>query len=266
MKNRYVQLFGGLLSVLAAIAALPFVPAGTLDYWQAWAFLAVWGVSSIVVGLYLVVNDPALWERRMKVGPAAMKTSERIVLPVLYLAFCAIFVIAGLDHRFHWSAVPASIAIAGDVLVALGWTIIFLVFKENTFAAPTVQVTADQKLTSTGPYAIVRHPMYAGSLLYLLGMPVALASWWPLLAIVLFVPVGAWRMFNEETVLTTDLVGYSDYKNKVRYRLKLGGAGRPVLGAVFEEGYVAEVRDRHTCVESEHNWGRGLPVRWRPAP
>ena len=114
---------------------------------------------------------------------------------------------------------PLYVTIAGDVLLALGWMIIFFVFKENTFASAKIEVVADQKVISTGPYAVVRHPMYSGSLIYVLGMPLALGSWWGLFVIILMLPTGMWRLFDEEKFLAKNLSGYSEYRDKVKYRL-----------------------------------------------
>jgi protein-S-isoprenylcysteine O-methyltransferase Ste14 len=210
----------GLLFLLLVLAALLFIPAGTLDYWQAWVFLAVWGASGLAVTLYLMKNDPKLLERRMRGGPTAEKeTSQKIIMWIVSIGFVAIFVVSALDHRWHWSSVPPLGAIAGNFLVALGWLVIFFVFKENPFTAATIELAADQKVITSGPYAVVRHPMYGGGLIYLLGIPVALGSWWGLLVVILTLPALIWRLFDEEKFLAKNLPGYSEYRDKVRYRL-----------------------------------------------
>ncbi len=220
MNNLKTKAFGGLLLVLIVMGALLFLAAGTLNYWQAWAFLAVFGASGLVIIVYLMKKDPKLLERRMSAGPTAeQRTSQKIIMPIASLGFVALFVFPAIDHRFGWSSVPPYAAIAGDVLVALGWMIIFFVFQENTFTSATIEVAADQKVIATGPYAIVRHPMYSGSLLYLLGMPIALGSWWGLFVILLMMPTGLWRLFDEEKFLNKNLAGYTEYAQKVRYRL-----------------------------------------------
>jgi protein-S-isoprenylcysteine O-methyltransferase Ste14 len=211
---------GGLLVVLIVMGALLFLPAGTLDYWQAWAFLAVWGALGLAVTVYLMKNDPKLLERRMHGGPTAEKeTSQKIIMWIVSIGFVAILVVSALDHRLHWSSVPPDAAIAGDALVALGWLLIFFVFKENTFTSATIELAADQKVISTGPYAIVRHPMYSGALIYLLGIPIALGSWRGLFVVILMLPALVWRLFDEETFLAKNLPGYSEYRDKVTYRL-----------------------------------------------
>jgi protein-S-isoprenylcysteine O-methyltransferase Ste14 len=209
-----------LLVILLVMGALLFLPAGTLDYWQAWVFLAVWGALSLAVTVYLMKNDPKLLERRMHGGPTAEKeTSQKIIMWIVSIGFVAIFVVCALDHRWHWSAARGAVAIAGDCLVALGWLVIFFVFKGNPFTAATIELAADQKVITSGPYAIVRHPMYSGGLIYLLGIPIALGSWWGLLVVILTLPALIWRLFDEEKFLTKNLPGYSEYRDKVRYRL-----------------------------------------------
>ncbi len=220
MNNLKVKAYGGLLSVLIAMAVLIFLPAWTLNYRQAWAFLVVFGASGLVIIAYFMKKDPELLERRSSGGPAAEeRTSQKIIMSIVSIAFVALLVVPALDHRFGWSSMPPYAAIAGDVLVALGWMAIFFVFQENTFTSATIEVAADQKVISTGPYAIVRHPMYTGSFLYILGIPIALGSWWGLLVIVLMLPAILWRIFDEEKLLKENLAGYTEYTQKVRYRL-----------------------------------------------
>jgi protein-S-isoprenylcysteine O-methyltransferase Ste14 len=210
----------GLAWLLAAMAALLFVPAGTLDYWQAWVFLAVFFGASLALTVYLMKNDPELLARRMRGGPGAeTEWRQKIILCVASAGFIALLVIPALDHRYQWSAVLQAVSVAGDALVALGYLAIFFVFKENSFAAAIIQVASRQRVISTGPYAIVRHPMYAGSFVMLVGIPLALGSWWGLLALAATVPVLVWRLIDEERFLAANLPGYSEYRARVRYRL-----------------------------------------------
>jgi protein-S-isoprenylcysteine O-methyltransferase Ste14 len=202
------------------MAALVFIPAGTFDYWQAWLFLAVFFVPSALITVYLMRKDPQLLERRMRAGPAAEKrTSQRIILSITSLAFIAMLVVPALDRRFGWSMVPQAVTIAGDILVAAGFLIIFFVYKENTFASATIEISPQQRVISTGLYALVRHPMYMGGLLMFVGIPLALGSRWGLVVFVLMVPALMWRLLDEEQFLVKNLRGYSDYRNRVRYRL-----------------------------------------------
>lgn len=174
-----LKAFGGLLILLLVVAALLFVPAWTVNYWQAWTFLAVYFASSLAITLYLMKNDPKLLERRMSGGPTAEKEpTQKIIMSFVWLGFIGLLVFPALDHRFAWSHMPPYVALGGDVLVALGWLAIFFVFKENTFTSATIELIPNQKVISSGPYALVRHPMYAGALVMLLGIPIALGSWW----------------------------------------------------------------------------------------
>ena len=223
MNDLNKKAFGGLISVLLVMGALLFIPAWTLAYWQAWAFLAVFGGSALEITLYLMKKDPQLLERRMRGGPSAEKEmSQKIIQTLTALMFIAMLVVPALDHRLGWSKMPLYVPIAGDVLVAVGFLIIFLVYKENTFASATIEIAPDQKVISTGLYALVRHPMYMGALLLLVGMSLSLGSWWGLCVFLLFIPALAWRVFDEERFLAKNLPGYSEYLDKVRYRLVPG--------------------------------------------
>jgi len=215
-----IKAFGGLLFLLLVMAALLFIPARTLDYWQAWTFLAVYFALSLAITLYLMKKDRALLERRISGGPTAEKEpTQKIIMYIVSLGFIGLLVLPALDHRFAWSHMPPYVALAGDVLVVLSWLAIFFVFKENTFTFATIELAPDQKVISTGPYALVRHPMYAGALVMLLGIPIALGSWWGLLVILAMMPALIWRLLDEEKFLVRNLRGYVEYQNKVRYRL-----------------------------------------------
>jgi protein-S-isoprenylcysteine O-methyltransferase Ste14 len=210
----------GLIVLAFAMGLLLFVSAGTLHYWHAWAYLAVFFGASVFQTLYLMKHDPALLQRRLKGGPTAEpEWSQKIIMLGASVGFIALLVVPALDHRFGWSSVSLSVVIAGDVLIAAGFYIIFLVFRENTFTSATIEIAEDQKVISTGPYAHVRHPMYAGGLLYLLGMPLALGSYWGLLALAGMMPFLIWRLYDEEQLLASKLPGYAEYQRKVMRRL-----------------------------------------------
>jgi protein-S-isoprenylcysteine O-methyltransferase Ste14 len=212
--------FRGLLILFLVMAALLFVTAGTIRYWQAWVYLAVFFGASFLITLYLAKNDPALLKRRLSAGPWAEKEqTQKIIMAFTSIGFLALIATPALDFRFGWSAVPLPIVAAGNVLIAIGYAIIFLVYKENTFTSATIEVAKDQRVISTGPYALVRHPMYAGGLLYLLGMPLALGSWWGLVPFAATLPFLIWRLVDEEEFLARNLPGYAEYRNKVRFRL-----------------------------------------------
>lgn len=220
MNDLNKKAIGGLLNLLVFVALLIFLPAWTLRYWQGWVFLLAFFGPALAITLYLMKNDPQLLERRVKGGSAAEKQrSQKIIQGFAAIAFAATIVLPVLDHRFRWSAVPAFAVVAGDGLVVLGFLLVFLVFKENTFTSGTIEVAAEQKVISTGPYAVVRHPMYVGGLVLLLGVPLALGSYWGLFTILAMTAVIVWRLLDEEEFLVDQLAGYSEYRKRVRYRL-----------------------------------------------
>ena len=222
MSTANKALFSVLMLALVLGVGL-FLTAGTLQYWQAWVYLSVFTIASGLTTLYLIRNDPELLDRRMRGGPMAEKrTTQRVIMLFTSLAFVGLLVVPALDRRFGWSTIPLYAVIAGDALVAIGFYFIFRVYRENTYTSATIEVTANQKVISTGPYAILRHPMYASALLYLLGTPLALGSYWGLLPFVAVIPFLVWRLIDEEHMLTRELPGYSQYKQRVRYRLVPG--------------------------------------------
>jgi len=223
MNNLIVRAFGGLIFLLVVLGLLLFIPAGSLAYWQAWVFLADFGVCVVLITAYLMRNDRGLLERRVEAGPSAeTDRAQQIIQSVASICFILIFVLAGLDYRNHWSSVPLWLVILADVLVAVGLYVVFLVFRENSYTSATVKVAAEQKVVSTGPYAVVRHPMYAGAGVFVLVTPLALGSYVVLPASALIIPILAWRLLNEEKVLRRDLPGYAEYCERTRYRLVPG--------------------------------------------
>jgi len=210
----------GLAILILAMGALLFAAAGTLHYWQGWTFLACYFAASIVITFCLARRDPALLARRMRGGPWAEKEpAQRVIMSIASVGFVALLVLPGLDHRFGWSHMPAAAVIAGDLLVLLGWAGILRVFRENSFTSSTIELAADQRVISTGPYAIVRHPMYATALVMLLGIPISLGSWWGVLVVLALLPVLIWRLLDEERFLAANLPGYVAYQGRVHYRL-----------------------------------------------
>ncbi len=210
----------GILKLILGLGLSVFLPAWTFQYWQAWAFIAVMGGGSILVTLWLMKYDRKLLERRVSAGPGAEKNrTQKLIMALSLLTFIALLVVSALDHRFGWSPVPTLGVLLGLLLIALGYYVIWKVFKENSFTAATVEIQQDQKVISTGPYAYVRHPMYFGGILFLLGPALALGSYWGLLLFVPFVPILMWRLLDEEKMLAKDLPGYTDYQKKVKQRL-----------------------------------------------
>ena len=219
-NNLNNKAFGGLVFLVIILGLLLFLTAWSIYYWQAWVYLFLFFVSTGAITLYLMKKDPALLQRRMNAGPAAEKEkSQKIIQFIAQFSFLAVFLVPGFDHRFMWSNVPIYAVIAGDILVVAGFFIVFLVFKENTFTSATIEVDREQKVIFTGPYALVRHPMYSGALLMLFGTPVALGSWWGLLTFIPMAMVIVWRLFDEEKFLSKNLAGYTEYCIKVRWRL-----------------------------------------------
>ena len=220
MKDLNKKAFGGLSFLLLLISISLFLSAWTFNYWQAWVFLAVFGISVLLITLYLMRKDPKLLERRVQAGPIAEKeTTQKIIQAIAGVDFVVIFILSALDHRFVWSTISVLTILTGDILVALGLYIVFLVFKENTFTSATIEVDPEQRVVLSGPYALVRHPMYSGAFIMLIGVPLALGSWWGLLAVTPIIIVIIIRLFNEEKFLSINLVGYKEYCQKVRSRL-----------------------------------------------
>lgn len=196
-----------------------FVSAGTVDYWQAWVFLVV-ALSTWIPGLYLLQTNPDALERRMRGGPAAeTRMVQKLVMGGVWLSLIAMVVVSAVDHRFGWSPVPTAVCLAGDVLVAVGLGVAMLVVVQNSHAAATVRVEAGQQVVSTGLYGLVRHPMYTGNIVLMLGIPLALGSYWGLLFVMPVLVVLALRIRDEEKLLGQELDGYREYTQQVRYRL-----------------------------------------------
>ena len=215
-----VRAFVGFAFLFAVMAVVLFGAAGTLDWPRGWTVLAVFFGCAGIITVWLWFRDKALLERRVKAGPGAeADPMQNVVQALAGLVFLSIIAVPGLDRRFGWSHVPLAVSIAGDVMVALGFLFVFLTFRENSFTAGTIEVAEGQHVVDTGPYAVVRHPMYAGALVLLVGLPLGLGSWWGLIAPVAMIPVLVWRLTREEAFLAANLAGYGDYRARVRYRL-----------------------------------------------
>ena len=199
------------------VGVLLFVPAGSLRYWRGWAFMAVWFLPMVIAAPYFLKHDPQLVERRMqtKEKSSQQKTLIRLAQPIVL----ANLLVPGLDFRFGWSHVPLWVTIVSEAFVVVGYAITFWVMKENSFASRTVQVVEGQRVISTGPYRLVRHPMYFGAVLMLLFTPPALGSWWALPGFLLVGVLIVFRLLHEESVLNRELPGYSEYCLRTPYRL-----------------------------------------------
>jgi len=219
MKNTKAKMWLELVVGFVTIGLVLFLAAGTFNYWQAWVYLGAAAVSGILLDLY-VMKDPKLLENRTKAGPAAEKrTIQKIIVLCAGIPGIATFIVPALDRRFGWSNVPFWLSLIGDLLILVGMWMVYRVFKENSFGSATVEIANDQKVISTGPYAIVRNPMYASAAVYLVGASLALGSYWGLIASVLTILGLVWRLFDEEKFLTQNLPGYKDYCAKVRWHL-----------------------------------------------
>lgn len=210
----------GLIFLLSVLALALFLPAGTLLYWQGWLYLAVFGGSSLAITLYLMSHDPNLLANRVQAGPTAeVRLNQKIIQSLAGLAFISVFVMASLDQRWHWSHLPSWLNLLGAGCVALGFWIVLRVFKANTYTSSVIEVVESQRVIETGPYAWVRHPMYAGAAVLILASAPALGSWWVFIPALLLQGVIIIRLLDEEKYLTSSLEGYSDYCQKVRFRL-----------------------------------------------
>lgn len=220
MKNLLVKAISGLIFLVVCLALALFLSAGSFNFWQAWVFLAVWTVCVVLITGYLFKYDQKLLSSRVQAGPTAeTQKTQQIIQSFASLFFIGLFIVPGLDFRFHWSVVPPIVSWLSNGMVVLGFFIVFLVFRENSFTSAVIEISEEQKVIDTGPYRIVRHPMYAGAILLLLFTPLALGSWvaipfpLPLIFVVII------RLLDEEKFLKANLQGYEDYCQKVRYHL-----------------------------------------------
>jgi len=207
---------------LPIVAAILFIPAGTWRFWQGWTFLAVISSLPSFAFFYFYKHDRLLLERRLR-GKEKLSEQKRLI-QLLKPAFFVVFLLPGFDYRLGWSrslwgAVPPPLSLTADALVLAGYLLVFWTLKVNSFASRTIEVEAGQQVISSGPYALVRHPLYSGSLLMCLCVPLALGSYvtWP--AFALLVPFYLYRLLHEEKFLRHELPGYSEYCLRTRFRL-----------------------------------------------
>ncbi len=211
---------GGFVKLLIILGGLLFLPAWSPRFWQAWVYLAAYFAASLAITLLLWKNDRRLLERRLRAGPGAEKERfQKWLQAVASLLFGGMFLVSGFDRRLHWSSVPFWLVASGDLAVLLAFFLVFCVLRENSFASGIIEVDPEQTVITTGPYEVVRHPMYAGGALLFLATPFALGSYWALLCVIPMLGVLVARLLDEERYLCDNLAGYSAYRAKVRYRL-----------------------------------------------
>ncbi|WP_282942781.1 isoprenylcysteine carboxylmethyltransferase family protein [Paenibacillus sp. RC67] len=194
-----------------------FLPAGSLNFWEAWIYFVIFLGSTLFINGYFLKRDPELIERRTNANEK--EKEQKVFQTISGISFVGLLVLPGLDYRFSWSNVPLFIVLVADIIILLGFSIVFLVFKENSYTSAIIEVNENQKVISTGPYALVRHPMYTGAIFIILFTPLALGSIWaviPSISIIIFIIL---RLLNEEKVLLKELKGYEEYCKKTRYHL-----------------------------------------------
>jgi protein-S-isoprenylcysteine O-methyltransferase Ste14 len=205
------------LSALIVLPLIFFLPAGTWRYWHAWVYTIILLVPMFLLMQYMIMNQPELLVRRMQFREK--ENTQKKIIALSYIPIVLAFLLPGFDYRFGWSHVPVWLVIVSDVLVVAGYAVTIWVFRENQFASRIVEVEEEQKVIDTGPYAIVRHPMYVGVLIMYVFTPLALGSFWSVIPALFILPVLVIRAVDEEKVLSKDLAGYEEYKLKTKYRL-----------------------------------------------
>ena len=202
---------------LVLVGMLLFLPAGTFVYVNAWMFIALLFIPIFILGVVLFIKSPALLEKRLNAKEE--ETTQKGVVAISGILFLAGFIIAGLDFRFGWSHVPNWTVILAALILLAAYGFYAEVMRENAYLSRTIEVQENQKVIDTGLYGIVRHPMYAATIWLFLAVPIVLGSWWSFLCFLPYIPVIAVRIINEEKILSAELMGYEDYKKRVKYRI-----------------------------------------------
>jgi len=202
---------------LLTFGILLFLPAGSFRFWQAWVYIGIMFLPSLLVFIYFYKRDPQVLERRSLLKEKLPE--QRRIMGLIYFTWLVALLLPGFDHRFGWSRLPVWLTVLSEVLVLSGYLITVWVVKKNRFAARTIQVEPGQGVISDGPYRVVRHPMYLGMCVLWLFTPLALGSYWTLPAFALLVPLIVLRLLNEEQVLRQELVGYREYCTQTRFHL-----------------------------------------------
>ena len=216
-KKLFFQALTKFVVGLMIVMALLFIPAGTFSFWQAWLFIGILFIPMLIVGFVLMSRNPELLRKRL--DAKEKEGEQKSVVAMSSLLFLAMFVIAGLNHRYGWWILPDWLVITAAVVFLLGYAVYAEVMRENVWLSRTVEVQDNQQVVDTGLYGIVRHPMYTATLILFLTMPLVLASFWSFVVMLLYIPIVVQRIYNEEMVLKQELNGYSEYIQRVRYRL-----------------------------------------------
>lgn len=213
----FFQALGKFFLGLVVVGVLLFVPAGTLNYWQGWLFVGVLFVPMFVAGVVLMFRQPELLRKRLEAKEE--EKEQKWVVALSGMLFMAMFVVAGLNRRYMWWMLPNWAVYAAAGLFLVGYLLYAEVLRENVWLSRTIEVQEHQKVVDTGLYGIVRHPMYAATLLLFLSMPLVLGSLWSFAIMLFYIPVISKRIRNEEKVLEEGLEGYREYKQRVRYKV-----------------------------------------------
>ena len=217
IKKLEASIFSKMVLFLLIMPLIFFLPAGTIFFYEAWAYIAILFIPAIGVMIYFLKKDPALLERRMRMKEKEQTQKYIIMFGTIF--FLVSFFIPGFDFRYEWSSVPLALVMFADAMILLGYGLFILVLKENSHASRIIEVEKGQKVISTGPYAVVRHPMYVAILIIYGFTPIALGSYYGLIPVAAIPVVLILRILNEEKVLAKNLEGYVEYMKKVRYRL-----------------------------------------------
>ena len=213
----FVQALTKFLAGLLLVGLLLFLPAGTFYFWQAWLFIGILFGPMFIAGIVLMIRQPELLRKRL--DAKEKQGEQKWVVALSGLMFIAVFVVAGLSRRFGWYMLPDGAVYVATIIFLAAYALYAEVMRENVWLSRTIEVQENQQVVSTGLYGIVRHPMYAATLLLFLSMPLVLASPWSFAIMLLYIPIIALRIHNEEQVLERELKGYAEYKQHVRYKV-----------------------------------------------
>ena len=216
-KKLFSQAITKFLLGLIIVGALLFIPANSLSYWNGWLFLSLLFIPMFIAGIFLMVKNPQLLEKRL--NAKEKENEQKQVIAFSGLMFLSGFIVAGLNYRFQWNELPNIIILISSILFIISYIIYAEVLRENTYLSRTIEVQENQKVIDTGLYGIVRHPMYAVTIILFLTIPLILGSIFSFIIFLMYPIIIVKRILNEEQVLEKELKGYSEYKEKVKFRI-----------------------------------------------